>query len=51
MSDNNNTTSVNFRLVPFTSGLLMLIYAFFWPEGYGAWLGTIVRCFREAAGL
>jgi hypothetical protein len=29
----------------------MLIYAFFWPEGYGAWLGSIVRAFRAASGI
>jgi hypothetical protein len=37
--------------VPFTGGLLMLIYAFFWPEQYGHWLGTIVHAFRAASGI
>lgn len=37
--------------VPFTGGILFVIYAFFWPESYGTWLGTIVHAFRVAAGL
>jgi hypothetical protein len=41
----------NRSIVPFTSGLLMAIYAFFWPEQYGHWLGTIVRAFRAASGI
>lgn len=44
-------TVVGRGIVPFTGGILMLIYAFFWPEGYGAWLGTIVRAFRSASGI
>lgn len=38
-------------LIPFTGGLIIFIYAFFWPEGYGTWLGTIVKAFRTAAGI
>jgi hypothetical protein len=38
-------------IVPFTGGLIIFIYAFFWPEGYGVWLGTIVRAFRNTAGF
>lgn len=38
-------------IVPFTGGLIVFVYAFFWPEGYGRWLGTIVRSFRDAAGF
>jgi len=38
-------------IVPFTGGLLMLIYAFFWPESYGHWLGQIVHAFRAASGI
>jgi hypothetical protein len=38
-------------IVPFTGGLIFFIYAFFWPEGYGTWLGTIVKAFRAAAGI
>lgn len=38
-------------IVPFTGGLIIFIYAFFWPEGYGIWLGTIVRAFRQTAGF
>ncbi len=37
--------------VPFTGGLIFFLYAFFWPEQYGHWLGTIVRSFRSTAGL
>ena len=40
-----------YSVVPFTGGIIMFLYAFFWPEGYGHWLGTIVRAFRQAAGL
>jgi hypothetical protein len=38
-------------IVPFTGGLIVFVYAFFWPEGYGIWLGTIVRAFRATAGF
>ncbi|WP_187275055.1 hypothetical protein [Methylobacterium sp. WL120] len=37
-------------VVPFTGGLIFFLYAFFWPEGYGRWLGTIVRGFRDVSG-
>lgn len=36
---------------PFTTGLVFVVYAFFWPESYGRWLGTIVLAFRVAAGI
>jgi hypothetical protein len=39
------------RIVPFTSGLIIFIYAFFWPLQYGHWLGSIVHAFRAAAGF
>jgi len=42
--------SYSIRLVPFTGGLCAL-WAFFGPESYGTWLGTIVHAFRVAAGL
>lgn len=46
------TNSITSRaIVPFTGGLLMLIYAFFWPVGYGTWLGQIVGAFRAASGI
>lgn len=45
----NSVTSRSF--IPFTGGVLMLIYAFFWPEGYGTWLGLIVKSFRAASGI
>lgn len=56
MADDSKTTEVSQTVigrgvVPFTGGILMLIYAFFWPEGYGTWLGTIVRAFRAASGI
>jgi hypothetical protein len=44
---NSNTRS----LIPFTGGLCFVLYAFFWPESYGHWLGTIVHAFRAAAGF
>ena len=37
-------------IVPFTAGIFA-IYAFFWPAGYGHWLGTIVHAFRASAGF
>lgn len=46
-----NTTTTARSVVPFTGGLLFVIYAFFWPEAYGHWLGTIVRAFRSTAGF
>jgi hypothetical protein len=46
------TNTVTSRsIIPFTGGLIIFVYAFFWPEGYGAWLGTIVRAFRAASGI
>lgn len=52
MSDHHNSnTVINRSVVPFTGGVLMLIYAFFWPESYGTWLGLIVKAFRVAAGI
>ena len=51
MSEATKTVWVHgIRIVPFTGGL-MAIYAFFWPESYGAWLGGIIHAFRAAAGL
>ena len=49
----NATTSGyrTFRLVPFTGGIIIGVYAWFWPESYGHWLGTIVHSFRTAAGI
>lgn len=45
----SNYTRVN--LIPFTGGIIIFVYAFFWPDGYGRWLGTIVKAFRETAGF
>jgi hypothetical protein len=44
------TTYSTVKLFPFT-GAIFVIWAFFSPEGYGYWLGTIVRAFRGAAGF
>ena len=38
-------------LIPFTSGLIIFVYAWFWPEGYGHWVGSIVHAFRVTAGI
>lgn len=38
-------------VVPFTGGLIIFTYAWFWPEQYGHWLGTIVHAFRAASGI
>ena len=37
-------------LVPFT-GPFFAIWAFFGPESFGTWFGTIIRAFRAAAGI
>jgi hypothetical protein len=50
MSDKSVTHNTILRVVPFT-GPIFAIYAFFWPESFGTWFGTIVRCFRTAAGF
>lgn len=48
----SSAVTMNTRsLIPFTGGLCFVVYAFFWPESYGHWLGTIVHAFRTAAGL
>jgi hypothetical protein len=44
-------STMRVNLVPFTGGLIPFIYAFFWPESFGHWLGTIVHAFRSAATL
>jgi hypothetical protein len=38
-------------IVPFTGGLVIFVYAFFWPVQYGHWLGSIVGAFRASAGF
>lgn len=48
--DVTQTTSSR-NVVPFTGGLIFFLYAFFWPEQYGAWLGLIVKSFRAASGI
>lgn len=46
------TQTVNsyLRVIPFT-GPIFAIWAFFSPEGFGRWFGTIVHAFRNAAGF
>lgn len=44
-------TVISRSIVPFTGGAIVFVYAFFWPEQYGVWLGTIVRAFRQASGI
>lgn len=43
MSDKDNSNSnshvTRVSLVPFTSGLIPFVYAFFWPEGFGPLAG------------
>lgn len=46
-----NTVTSSRNVIPFTGGLLFVVYAFFWPEQYGTWLGTIVHSFRAASGI
>lgn len=51
MSDKTSNSNYNvLRVVPFT-GPTFAIWAFFGPESFGIWFGTIVRAFRNAAGL
>lgn len=38
-------------IIPFTGGIIIFVYAWFWPESYGHWLGSIVHSFRAAAGF
>jgi hypothetical protein len=37
-------------VVPFTSGIFA-IYAFFWPESFGTWFGTIIHAIRTVGGF
>lgn len=37
-------------IIPFT-GPFFAIYAFFWPESFGNWFGSIIKAFRNAAGV
>ena len=50
-SATSTVNNVGRSVVPFTGGLLFVAYAFFWPESYGTWLGTIVKAFRAASGI
>lgn len=50
MTDKTKYTPTVVRVVPFT-GLLFAIWAFFSPDGYGHWLGSIVKAFRVASGI
>lgn len=50
MAEKTNYSSTSLRVVPFT-GLAFGIWAFFSPEGYGHWLGSIVKAFRSASGI
>jgi hypothetical protein len=45
-----NNLGISRSIVPFTGGLFV-IYAFFWPEEYGHWLGSVVHSFRVTAGF
>lgn len=46
------TNSITQRsFIPFTGGIIIFVYAFFWPVEYGAWLGSIVHAFRVASGI
>lgn len=46
------TSTITSRsVVPFTGGLVFFVYAWFWPEDYGHWLGSIVHAFRVTAGF
>ena len=48
----NATNTISSRsFIPFTGGLIVFIYAWFWPESYGHWLGSIVHAFRTASGI
>jgi hypothetical protein len=47
----NVTHSVTGRsIIPFT-GPLFAMWAFFDPEGFGRWFGTMIHAIRVAAGL
>lgn len=53
MSDNQPEVNLHVygrSIIPFT-GPIFAIWAFFSPEGFGRWFGTIVRAFRLAAGF
>lgn len=45
------TTAAGRSIIPFTGGLIIFVYAFFWPVQYGTWLGSIVKAFRVASGI
>lgn len=51
MPDNKSTSTHNtLRVVPFT-GPIFAIWAFFWPESFGLWFGTIIHAVRSAGGF
>jgi hypothetical protein len=49
MSDKHSYSTTR-GLVPFT-GVFFAVWAFFGPNSYGTWMGTIVHAFRAAAGF
>lgn len=48
--DNSSSARTSVRVVPFT-GFFFAVWAFFWPESYGSWLGAIVKAFRASSGV
>jgi hypothetical protein len=51
MSDKSTSSNYSsLRVVPFT-GPFFAVWAFFGPESFGTWFGTVVHAFRVAAGF
>jgi hypothetical protein len=44
------TNNYGRSVVPFT-GPIFAVWAFFDPNGFGRWFGTVVHAFRTAAAL
>lgn len=50
MSEKSGINVTALRVIPFT-GPFFAIWAFFGPESFGMWFGTIVKAFRVASGI
>lgn len=48
MSSGYNIARVN--VIPFSSGIFA-VYAFFWPESFSNWFGSIIHGVRAAGGF
>lgn len=50
MADSPKTHYTSLQFVPFT-GPFFAIWAFFGPDSFGTWFGTVIHAVRSAGGF